>query len=215
MSYYPDQVPQSSPTGAPSPDGPPVGLPPAFTTPQIENILTLDRIMQSAQRARRIARICLRGDLEGEYVDTLEKLSELVDSEGNLLSDDASMTEVAEVTALRDRAAQLRDEMAAETYAVVFEGMNADEWALFEKENRTAAGDVKDIDEYRVRLIAACAVDPKMSVDDAKSIRAKLRPTQMVALADQAFAACSTGGVDVPKLPSFWHSPKPQESSLS
>ena len=206
---------QTSPTGVPTPEGAPVGLPPAFTTPQFENVLTLDRIMASAQRARRTARICLRGDLEGEYVDTLEKLAELVDAEGNLLAEDPSMTEVAEVTELRDRAAQLREQMAADTYSVVFEGMFADEWAVFEKEHRDTRGAVKDLEEYRARLIAACAVSPKLSYDDVQAMRSRLRTTQMVELGDQAYAACSTGGVDVPKLPLFWHSPRQQESSLS
>jgi hypothetical protein len=203
-----DQTPE--PTESPDP----VALPPAFT-PEADNFLTLDQIMTSARRSRRIARICLAADLEAEYLAVLDELATLVTADGELVAEDASMEEVGKVTALREKAADLRDRMAAKTRPVLFEAMDSDAWEAFEKIHRGPDGKIKDATIWQNELISACAINPTFKVEDVQAIRKKLSPSQFQELANQSYSACTSGGVDVPKLPGYWHSPKPQESSLS
>lgn len=190
-------------------------LPPAFTPQQIDNFLTLDQIMSSARRSRRTAQICLRADLEAEYLELHEQLGQLVTVDGELLAEDASMTDAEEVSTLRDQIAALHAEMTANTRPMLFEAMDDDTWQAFEKKHRGVDGKIKDTVAWQNELIAACAINPTMTVEQVVATRGKLGPTQITAMANAAYSACSSGGVDVPKLPSFWHSPKPQESSQS
>lgn len=203
-----DQTPETNNSDQPD-------LPPAFTSKQVENFLTLDQIMTSARRVRRVARICLAADLEADWVATLEELGTLVTADGELVNEDASMDEAAVVAELRAKAADLRARMAGQTFSVMFEAMNDDDWDVFEKTHRNNAGKVKDLREWQVAIISACAVNPTMTPDQVKELRTKLGPTQITEMSNQAYAACATGGVDVPKFPSYWHSPRPEESSLS
>lgn len=193
---------ESSPGGS--------GLPAAFTPKQVENVLTLDLIMNSARRVRRVARVCLRADLEADYLDAANELGDLVDSEGNLIAE-GSLADGARAAELRDRIKTLREQMAAETYAVEFEAMNDDDYEAFNAVHRDSKGAVKDPVKWRNELIAACAVNPRLSVGDVEKMRAQLSAPQMQELANEALSACASGGVDVPKLPNFYHSPSPQE----
>lgn len=182
-------------------------------TPQLEAILTLDEVMSSARLVERTARICLRGDLEAEYHETLSELSSLVDKDGNVLADgDQALSDASRVEELSERARDLRAEMQAATRRVRFRAMPDDDWRTFDKAHRNADGSLKNQETYNNELIARCAVAPTMTVDDVVKMRAKLGPTQIVTLANAAFYACTTGGLDVPKSPSFLPAQKPTGS---
>lgn len=182
-------------------------------TPQLETILTLDEVMSSARLVERTARICLRGDLEAEYHETLEELSTLVDEDGQLLTEgDQALSDASRVEELSLRARQLREQMQTATRRVRFRAMPDDEWRAFDKAHRGTDGKIKDQGTYNNELIAACAIAPAMTVDDVIKLRGKLGPTQMVTLANAAFFACTTGGLDVPKSPSFLPAQKPTAS---
>lgn len=185
-------------------------------TPQLETILTLDEIMSSARLVERTARICLRGDLEAEYNETLEELAGLVDADGNVISDgDQALGDANRADQLAERARELRTEMKAATRRVRFRAMPDDEWRAWDKAQRGSDGKIKDQDAYNNEIIARCAIEPTMTVDDVKRLRSKLGPTQLVALANAAFFACTTGGLDVPKSPSYLPAQKPTESGKS
>lgn len=194
-------------------------LPPAFAPDVVGAItgefLTVEQMLDSARRPRRVARICLRGDLEAEYLDLLDQLGDLVDMEGNLLAEDASMEEAGQVAQLRDQAAAKHAEIRANTGSVLLEAMDGDAWEVFEKKHRGPDGKVKDVGLWQTEMISACAINPAMSTDQVDALRKKLGPTSVAELANKAYSANTSGGVDVPKLPPFWHSPKPAESSLS
>lgn len=204
----PGHAGESGPTSASAPG------PGPFSAPEISNILTLEAIMSSARRVRRTATICLAPDLEDAYEQAVDALGELVDARGNLLEEE-SLAGAEEATAQRDKVKALYEELQQHTYKVVFDGMVDEEWEVFEKTNRTSQGAIKDLNTYNARLIAACAVEPKLTEADVTAMRKRLSPKQMLVLSNTAYEACTTGGVDVPKLPSFWHAPKPGESSLS
>lgn len=198
-----------------------VTLPPAFTPdPTIDpaaglGFLTVEQMLDQARRPRRIARICLRGDLESDYLDALDELGDLVDADGQPLVDDVSMDEAGKITELRDRCAALHKEIRGNTGSVHLEAMDADAWEIFEKKHRGADGKVKDVPAWQNEMISTCAINPTMTVEQVDALRKKLSATSIAELAGKAYSANTTGGVDIPKLPSYSHSPKQQESSLN
>lgn len=198
----PTEGPESTATSGPSL---------AFSEPQMENLLSLDEIMSAARRTRRIATLCLRGDLEGDYYAAIDRLGDLVDADGVPL-DEQALDGGAEITELRDRIQALRAEMGKFSRKIVFEGMTSDEWDVFEKERRNDRGEIKDVSDYNARLISTCAVAPKISLAEVEQLRRTLMPAQFAMLANMAFGACTTGGLDVPKSPGFSHARKQQES---
>lgn len=190
-----------------------------FGTPGVSELpsydaLTIEELMNQTRLVERVSHICLRGDLFAEYALAVEELSGLVDSEGLLLSDgDQALSDASRAAELGARIQDLRTEMAKATRTVRFRGMPDDEWRLFEKEHRGPDGKLLDAQDYNDRLIARCAIEPKMTLDQVKAARSKLGPVQVTKLANDAYYACTTGGLDVPKSPAFLAPHLPQASS--
>jgi hypothetical protein len=180
---------------------------------RIERILDLDAVMSSARRVERVVRICLRPDLEAEYYDLQDEIADLVDVDGKPLNDSDTETAIGEqsrIVEISERMRALRAEMRDASSTVRFRGMSESEWAGFEKNNRTKDGAQKD--DYINRLIVETAIAPTMTIDQFRALRDKLGTAQITAMVNAAYDACTQGGLDVPKLPSFLPSPKPQES---
>jgi hypothetical protein len=193
-------------------------LPPAFTGDQLQNFLTVDQILSGAWRPRRTAMICMRGDLEADYLTTLDELGEIVDAGGRPLNDDAEKAlgdTPAVATALRDKAAALHTEMKANTGPILFEAMDSDAYQVFDAKHRGPDGKIKNVKAWQIELISTCAINPTMTPDQVQAVRTTIGPASLSELVAKAFDANTTGGVDVPKLPSYWHSPKPEGSSLN
>lgn len=184
----------------------PIGLP-RLAEAAIENILTLEKVMESSRLVERKAVICLRGDLETEYDDLMSELASLVDEDGNVVADDDTLADqkVERAQQLQDQIEANRAARLAESYVVKFQAMPADEWAEFEQANREdkGRGAAKNPREYERKLIARCSLEPKLTEADVTQLRSKLSTPQMNVLFNQAFAACTTGGLDVPKSLSF------------
>lgn len=186
---------------------------PALAEAAVENILTLDKVMESSRLVERKAVICLRGDLETEYEDLMRELASLVDEEGNVVgSSEGSLDDQRAQRAeeLQDLLEQNRAARAAESYVVKFQAMPADEWAEFEQANRDdkGRGPAKSPREYERKIIARCSVEPKLAERDVDQLRSKLSSPQMNALFAAAYSACTTGGLDVPKSLPFSLAPR-------
>lgn len=196
-----------------TPFGNPNGASIPARSPQLDTVLSLDEIMSSARLVERTARICLRGDLEAEYLEALEQLGNLVDDKGNIVSDgDQALSDQSRALELNETISRLLDEMAAATRVVRFRAMPSDDWDPWYRAQRDEQGNIKNVDEFNNQIIAKCAIAPTMTVDQVKGLRSKLGPTQIAELANTAFYACTTGGVDVPKSPSFSVAPRPTSS---
>lgn len=193
-----------------------VGLPGLADT-AVETLLTFEEVLQQAKLVERTARICVRGDLVDAHDQTLEELAELVDADGNVLSEgEQALTDQTRATELSDRLARLRAEMAGAMMQVKFRAMPDDEWEAWDKSMRGSNGEPKDLRDYTNRLIAKCAVEfggraRTLSVDEVVTLRKTLTANQVRELYGKAYSANTAGGLDVPKLPSFLHAPKPPE----
>lgn len=186
---------------------------PRLSDAAVETILTLDEIMSSARLVERTARICLRGDLDARYNELLEEISRYVDATGQLVSDgDQALADGALVNERYEELKAVRAERDAAMRAVKFRAMPDDEWTTFEKTHRDdKTGQWKDNVDFQNKLIARCAFAPTFTEAEVKGMRSKLTPTQMLTLSNAAFLACTTGGLDIPKLPDFSHALKPQQ----
>lgn len=185
---------------------------------QLETMLDLDTMLSSARLVERRETICLRGDLAHEYEATIEELATLVDSDGNVVTEDgdASLADGARAEELRDQAAALKRQMAKATYTVLFRAMDSDEWEAFEKSHRDGNGRLKKPRAYENELVARCSANLPLTAEtvDAK-LRKKVNQAQFVKLFNAAYYVNTQDGLDVPKSPSFSLAPRQSEQEPS
>lgn len=183
----------------------PFGTPGGTPVPQVnvDRPLSVDEVLEKARRVERTARICLRGDLQAEYDELLEELQGLVDLDGNVLATgEQALSDAGRAEDITARLTTLRTEMTGAMRAVRFRAMPDVEWRVFEAEHRVD-GVVADEGVYYDKMMARCAVSPKLTQSAAESLRNTLSARQMAELSNQCYLANVTGGVDIPKsLPS-------------
>lgn len=206
------------PTGADSATMP--GLPGLADT-AVETLLTFEEVLAQAKLVERTARICVRGDLVDIHDELLEELAALVDADGNVMSEgEAALADQQRATDLNEQLADVRRQMAGAMMAVKFRAMPEDEWEAWDKAMRGANGEPKNLRDYTNQLISKCAVEfggqPRtLTVADVEKLRKTLTSNQVRELYGKAHSANTAGGLDVPKLPSFLHGPKPPEYATS
>lgn len=166
-----------------------------------ETILTLDDLIEGARLPERIVRISKRGDLLAELDDVEGRLEELVDDEGQQQVSDDALGAVNEVHQLRNRAFELRTEIAKSTIPVKVRAMGAAAWKVFfAKWEDTKAGGVKD--GINDALVIACTVSPVIeSQAQLDRLKDAFNHVQVLRIAQAAFAANTASGLDLPKLP--------------
>lgn len=190
---------------------------PGLADTAVAAILDLDELLSSARLVERTATICMRGDLEGELDQVLTELGDLVDEHGVPLDqdNDASLGDASRAAELQQRAAEITAQMRKAERQMVFRAMDSDAWAEFEKAHRKADGSVKDSRAYVTAILSICAVQPTLTLEQVAQLRGKVTSNQLDNMFRAAYGANTTGGLDVPKLPSYSHAPNLQERSLS
>ena len=185
----------------------------AFTQPETPTIdldapgqpLTVQDMLAHLQPVRTVARVVTRGTLLAERDRLVKELSSMIDAEGNVIVDeDATLgdSQTASAQEKADRVARLDRELTATAWWVTFEGMGAEEWAVFHKQHSPPApkgGARPDMTEFNIKLIAATAVEPAISEDEARALHKRLGAKQWIELANKAWESCNEGGVSVPK----------------
>lgn len=176
---------------------------PNGSTPRPLRQMTIDEVLASATRTIKVARVCVRADLASRHEELVRELASLVDANGELLEDpEASMGEqgaAARAQELNDQITALGREMAGATWTVRFQGMPDDEWPVWLKKHKP--DDDAKMQQFYNELIAAVAIEPKLSVEQVAELRKKFGFAQMAELTTKAWQACTSGGVDIPKLP--------------
>ena len=191
----------------------PLGTPTGDTTSQtttdkVIRPLTFDDILNTARLPEKRAKICLRADLEAERDEIMAELATLVGIDGRLLEQptdsDASLEDSneARARALNTRLESITSEMRDSMRYVRMRGMSSDDLAAFNKQwepkDRKA-----DATEYNHRLVAACAVEPVLTLEQVRDLGKSLGSNAMLNLVQTAMTVCYGGGVDVPKLPTI------------
>lgn len=177
-----------------------------------------DELLSEGRLVERHAVICLRGDLEAEWVTLIDELSGLVNDDGDPVNTDAeaSLGDTQRVEEINARLAVLHKERLAASRRITFRAMPAEEFETWDKSHRGSNDEIKNQKAYFEQLISKCAITPTLTVEQVRQMRStNLTKNQMVTLANTAYWANTTGGIDVPKLPGFSHALTQPESSLS
>lgn len=173
---------------------------------------TIEDVLAMAKLPELVATVCIRPDLQADYDATLTELATLVDPTGQLLEDpDASLggqSKAGRAEELNDRLEEIRLEMAGHLWRVRFRGMTSEDFSVFNKRfpNREGA----QAQEYSLQLVAATAIDPPISYDQAQRLNAKLGARIMTELVNAAWKVCNEGGISIPKSLSFSRSQAPK-----
>lgn len=203
MTSTPDEQPLGSPFIKPTDHDAPTRIDLPTVTPRA---FTVEDVLSAARLPERTATVCLRADLQATYDAALTELASLVTPAGELIDDpeaslDATTTR-ARARELQDTIDRTRREMTAHLWRVRFRGMSSEDYAVFNKQHMPK-GEGQDLTDFNLRLIAATAIDPEITYDQAKALNAKLGGRAMTELANAAWNVCNEGGISVPKSPSF------------
>lgn len=166
-------------------------------------LLTVADVLAAARLVERTASICLRADLTAEHDRIMGELATLVTPNGELLGDDdeasvGDQTNASRARELADRDRQVLAEMRGSMWHVRFRAMDSDTWTAFKKKHLPTRKDA-DFAPFHIKIIAACAIEPAISEDEARALKKKFTQSQFVTLANKAYEACAEGGIDVPK----------------
>jgi hypothetical protein len=150
---------------------------------------TAREILNSAKRAEKTVRLCLRGDLVAEFEALEERLADLTVGVGWGNGDDAT----AEVAA---RLTEIRAEMLEDTVTFTFRALKRLAWDELNAKH-TGENNLLNIDAFLPELVAASLVDPVMTADDLDELYDVINDGQRTALGNAAWSA-NTEDVAVP-----------------
>lgn len=167
--------------------------------------LTVEQILEIAKLPERRAEVCLKPDLQARFDELVSELSTLVNDRGELLEEaEASLgesTAKSRAIEISDEIESVRKEMAGSMWRPLFRGKTSDDLAVFNKKHYPEnAKPGTSLAEYYNLLIAECAVEPPMTVEGVKAMRAKLGHKAISSLVETANRV-NVGGIDVPKSP--------------
>jgi hypothetical protein len=162
-------------------------------TPAISDILG------SIRRPERTVRLCLAGDLQAEFERLEAELVEARQKPESAPTLGGSQMD-PRVTELARQIEELRELMLEHTVVFRFAGLPSkaysDMVAKHPPKDGSKRGDV-DMDGYSLDLVASCAVEPKMTVDEARQLSEALTQAQWDSLVSAAYA-CNKEEFDVP-----------------
>jgi hypothetical protein len=128
---------------------------------------SIDDIISSAKLPEKTIELCLRGDLQAQWEDLERQFQAVQEQDGDTLGGGAHARDLA------DRMAGVAEEMRSHQVTFLFRGLSHRAYSDLLKahkapeEKRDEAVDGLDWGTYPTALIAACAVDPAMSYEQA------------------------------------------------
>lgn len=185
----------------------------------VDTILNLDELLSAdVRRAEKTARFSTKPWLEGEIEELEVHLDQLTDGRGNpLRSGETSLAEASNPAyAVAQKIEEMRRELADSFVSVRVQQLPADQWMAFEQKHREALDKGAPYpNEMWDELIVKCAIAPKMTLDQVRSLRSKLGHPPMHEIALKCWNVCTNAGVSVPKSPLSSHvlRQQPRETS--
>lgn len=161
-------------------------------------MLDIDEVIASAKLPEKTISLCLRGDLQAEWEDLERQLRAEEEAD-----DDAVLAGNAEARGLAEQMEKLAATMREREVVFRFRGLSAKAYSDLmvrhraPEDKRDEAVDGLDWDTYPTALIAACAVEPRMTLAQAEQLNDKVSHRQW----DDLFAtalACNRSQVSVP-----------------
>lgn len=156
----------------------------------------IEDILAAAKLPERTVPLCLRGDLQAEFEDLERQLKAAELDEEDSLAGGVKARDLAE------RIETVRQEMAEHTQVFRLRGLGARRYSdLLAKHQPTEAQAREGLDvnpeTFPAALVAACAADPEMSLEQAERLSEVITHRQWEDLVNTALA-CNRQAVDVP-----------------
>lgn len=159
-----------------------------------------DDILKAAKLPEDSVPICLRGDLQRRHEELERDLEEArdTDDQGSSLADGGKARKVAEEIQRVER------EMREHTHPFAFRALPSREYRELVQDHKPREGDQLDalygvnMSTFPAVLIAACCIDPVMTLEQVEELLGLLTEGQMMDLFMCA-ANLNRGQVDVPK----------------
>ena len=150
---------------------------------------TAREILDSAKRAEKSVRLCLRGDLVAEFEALEARLADLTIGVGWGNGDDATAEVAARLTAIRA-------EMLEDTVTFTFRALRRIAWDELNTKH-TGENNLLDVDAFLPELVAACLVDPVMTAADLDELYDVINDGQRIDLGNAAWSV-NTEATEVP-----------------
>lgn len=156
----------------------------------------IEDILAGAELPQKTIELCLKGNLQAEFEDLERQLAAAEDDEGDTLAGGARVRDLAE------QIEAVRQKMAAHTTVFRFGGLGEHAYSDLLAEHPPTAEQKEDGaslngETFPTALIAACALDPKMTPEQADRLRRKITHVQWEDLFNTALA-CNRQRVNVP-----------------
>ncbi len=131
----------------------------------------IDDLIASATTRTEEVRVCARGDLADRHFEAAQELQRWLEVEGS-----DALAQDSNVRALNEALVALEEEMEAATVTIRVGTVAAYKWANLlrlnppSREQREQGFD-NDPDRFPPAAIAACAIEPRITVDQAEQLR--------------------------------------------
>lgn len=147
----------------------------------------IDEILAAIHRPEKTVPICLRGDLHAVF----EQLERDFIKADTAITDDVTTTGAsAEAVKLGQRMEEIRGEMRDATEIFTLRALPRTEWVALAQAHPQRPGiDTGDVNEetFTLALVAACCIDPEMTVEQALLLHGELSEGQWMSLASAAW----------------------------
>ncbi|MGW4803006.1 hypothetical protein [Kitasatospora sp. NPDC004272] len=162
---------------------------PTQTPPPAQDIKA---IIKGARRREKTVPLCLAGDLVGEYEELERQLSDVAALVGDSLAGSPRVS-------IAERMEELRAQMAEHLVLFRFRALDPRSWSdLLADHPGTAPEDVFDLETFGPAAIAACAIDPAMSVAEFGELAEQLSTGQQRELMEAVWEINTTAVQKVP-----------------
>jgi hypothetical protein len=156
----------------------------------------IEEILAGAKLPERTVPLCMRGDLQAEFEDLERKLAAAEAADDGTLAGNPLAREIAE------QIEALRAQMSEHERTFRFRAKSAREYSDLialhpPTDEQRQQGQDTNWDSFPAALIAACAVDPTMTVEQAEKLCGAISYAQWDALFSAAYAL-NRRAVDVP-----------------
>lgn len=150
-------------------------------------------ILAGVKPVEKSVTLCLAGDLNGQFEDLERELAAAVKAPQVSLATVGAEREIAE------RMEALRERMTASEVVFTFRAISARKWSdlMAEHPGRTGKDEAFNVESFPDAMLAACAVDPVMTLEEVHELGDALSNAQFSELFDCAWS-CNQRALDVP-----------------
>lgn len=154
---------------------------------------SFDDVLAQARPAQRSVTICLAGDLNVQVEELDQQLSRELKSTHASLGSSGREREIAE------QIEALREQMAEHEVTFTFRALSARKWSdlMAAHPGRPGKDEAFNTETFPDAMLAACAVEPEMTVEQVTSLADSLGNAEFSALFDCAWS-CNQKSLDVP-----------------